>query len=389
MTAQVPYLAGLARRAAGPTPLQPPRPLFAGAARLPDRRQAGEDSADSPPGRAGDAAARGFPPAPAPRLSAGEQPAAPLIAPRRGTPASQRYGAQNRAGDVPAPTGPAVRAAHRGGPAAPAQPDRPGPAPVTLGPPIAAPGQPGSHRGRSPATPAPARPGAQPGKPLPAAGPVSPADGPVAPAAAASGRPPGASAIGSPWATPVELPDPAGRPPATGGAAQPAAAPAPPPGAAPGPPASRTPGRLPRRLPGGRDRRGGHRPAPARRRWFSASARPRRLDRGTGAGSGGRGRRPSAGLAPGPGSPAGRAGRARSVRVAPAAARRTGLGPRLHRHDRGHGLAASRPTLQPSESRSPAPVPRGRSRPPSLLGTTAGATRLRDGLRRWYGIAQG
>jgi len=388
MTAQVPYLAGLARRAAGPTPLQPPRPLFAGAARLPDRRQAGEDSPDSPRGRAGDAAARGFPPAPGPRLSAGEQPAAPLIAPRRGAPASQRYGAENRAGDVPAPTGPAVRAGTAGGPAAPAQPDRPGPAPVTLGPPIAAPGQP-AHTAAAPrATPAPARPGAQPGKPLPAAGPVSPADGPVTPAAAASGRPPGASAIGSPWATPVELPDPAGRPPATGGAGtQPAAAPASPPGAAPGPP---PPGAAPG-PPSGR-------PRPA------AAGIDQRQPGGAGSQQ-----------APGRGDSIGELGPARAAvagHLQPAS--HPALAPRpdeLAGPDRfgsrqrppgGPGsarvsigtievtvLPPARPTLHPGESRSPAPVPRGRSRPPSLFGTTAGATRLRDGLRRWYGIAQG
>jgi hypothetical protein len=47
------------------------------------------------------------------------------------------------------------------------------------------------------------------------------------------------------------------------------------------------------------------------------------------------------------------------------------------------------PASHASESRPPAQTPRGRPRPPSLLATTAGAGRLRDGLRRWYGIAQG
>jgi hypothetical protein len=37
----------------------------------------------------------------------------------------------------------------------------------------------------------------------------------------------------------------------------------------------------------------------------------------------------------------------------------------------------------------PPPVARGWSRPPSLLASSAGMDRLRDGLRRWYGTAQG
>ena len=45
------------------------------------------------------------------------------------------------------------------------------------------------------------------------------------------------------------------------------------------------------------------------------------------------------------------------------------------------------PTTQ--EIRPPAQVARGWTRPPSLLAATAGADRLRDGLRRWYGTAQG
>ena len=42
------------------------------------------------------------------------------------------------------------------------------------------------------------------------------------------------------------------------------------------------------------------------------------------------------------------------------------------------------PEVQP-----PAQAARGWSRPPSLLAASAGADRLRDGLRRWYGTAQG
>ena len=41
------------------------------------------------------------------------------------------------------------------------------------------------------------------------------------------------------------------------------------------------------------------------------------------------------------------------------------------------------------ESRPGAQVPRGGPRPASLLAAHGGTSRLRDGLRRWYGIAQG
>ena len=41
------------------------------------------------------------------------------------------------------------------------------------------------------------------------------------------------------------------------------------------------------------------------------------------------------------------------------------------------------------QAQSSPPVARGWSRPPSLLASSAGMDRLRDGLRRWYGTAQG
>ena len=40
------------------------------------------------------------------------------------------------------------------------------------------------------------------------------------------------------------------------------------------------------------------------------------------------------------------------------------------------------------EAQPPPPVTRGWSRPPSVLASSAGRDRLRDGLRRWYGTAQ-
>jgi hypothetical protein len=46
------------------------------------------------------------------------------------------------------------------------------------------------------------------------------------------------------------------------------------------------------------------------------------------------------------------------------------------------------PTPAAREAQPPPPVTSGRSRPPSVLASSAGRDRLRDGLRRWYGTAQ-
>jgi hypothetical protein len=47
------------------------------------------------------------------------------------------------------------------------------------------------------------------------------------------------------------------------------------------------------------------------------------------------------------------------------------------------------PPAQPEATRSAPPTATGRSRPASLLASGSGADRLRDGLRRWHGTAQG
>ncbi len=52
-------------------------------------------------------------------------------------------------------------------------------------------------------------------------------------------------------------------------------------------------------------------------------------------------------------------------------------------------LPPAPPAPPAPEIRPPAQVARGWTRPPSLLAATAGAGRLRDGVRRWYGTAQG
>jgi hypothetical protein len=47
------------------------------------------------------------------------------------------------------------------------------------------------------------------------------------------------------------------------------------------------------------------------------------------------------------------------------------------------------PPARPEATRSAPPTAPGRSRPASLLASGPGTDRLRDGLRRWHGTAQG
>ena len=348
MRAQVPYLAGLARQCRRADAAAAAAPALRGC-RLPAGPPAGgRRPADSPPGRAGDAAARGFPPAPAPRLSAGEQPAAPLIAPRRGAPASQRYGAAEpgrrrpRAYRSRRPRGapPAVRRrqpsrtgpGRRWSPSARRSPHRDS----QLAP------RPLPGRRRRPRAAAPSR-GSR--GPRLAQRPRQTARWPQPPRRVAGRRePPRSARRAAPASCRILRRAGAGGPRA----------------AAPAPPAGRIAGRD-RRVPGplpdrpglpaawlGRaafraaetGRRRGIDRQPARRRRFSAQRPAAATDRGTGAA-------PAAAagdlqpashpaLAPRPAELAGpdRPGRA-------AGARRTGLGPSLDRHDRGHRRPAS------------------------------------------------
>jgi hypothetical protein len=52
-------------------------------------------------------------------------------------------------------------------------------------------------------------------------------------------------------------------------------------------------------------------------------------------------------------------------------------------------ISPASPTPAAREAQPSPPVTRGWSRPPSLLASSAGRDRMRDGLRRWYGTAQG
>ena len=149
MRAQIPYLAGLARQAAGRPALRPPHQLFSRASYPPGRG----GTVRRPPG---DAAVRSFPPARLPSGSGEEPPAPPRIAsPRDEDTGRDRAG--GAAGAPAAPAGPAPDAAGPGVPAAAA-----GPAPDAAGP--AAPGHqeaprrrnaPGSAQVAAPASVAP------------------------------------------------------------------------------------------------------------------------------------------------------------------------------------------------------------------------------------------
>ena len=277
-----------------------------------------------------------------------------------------------------------------GGSAAhPGNADRPGSAQVTLSPPLAPHAESAQVADATPAT-SPAGRIAQPGGPPPSAS--SP------PAHAGRGGPPGSSAIAALWGTPVELPHSTERAPVTSEAStRPAAGPALPPtrpgraaaagtdqglpwggtslGRAapcgPGPAAADTDqGQLSGGIgtqgtPGGRDAAsdGGRSPAPAAVRDLlpplAQAPRPTEL-----AGPGPTGSRQES-----PGGPA-------PARVSIGTIEVTVVPP-------------ARPALGASRNRPPAQVPRGRSGPQPLLAATAGGGRLRDGLRRWYGIAQG
>ena len=375
MRAQVPYLARLARRAAGPAPLQPPRQLFAGTAYPLVRLPAGDDYADSLPERNGEAAAGGFPPALAPAQAHGEPPASPRITSQPGEDTSQsgEYTAGNRAGDAsaflagnrpggaPAPVDSAVHAGNADSPAAPGRPDRPGSAQVPLSPPLAPHAESTQVADATPAT-SPAGPIARPGGP-PSASPP--------PAHAARGGPPGSSAIAALWGAPVELPHSIERAPVTSEAStRPAMGPAlapPRPGRAAA--ADTDQGQLggvgTQGTPGGWEAASdcGRHPAPAAVRDLlpplTQAPRPAEL---AGPGSGGSRQEPPGGPAP--------------ARVSIGTIEVTVVPP-------------ARPALRASQSRPPAQMPRGRSGPQSLLAATAAGGRLRDGLRRWYGIAQG
>ena len=202
MRAQIPYLAGLARQAAGRPALRPPHQLYSRASYTPGRGE----TVRRPPG---DAAVRSFPPARLPSGSGEEPPAPPRIASPRGEDTGR-----DRAGGAPgAPAALADPAPGAGLPVAPGAgvPAAPaasaGPVPDAAGP--ASPGHleaPGRRNGPGPAQVAP-RASLVPHTEFPPAGGAAPAplDAGLVPHPA---WPPLApeSWTGTQWGTPAQPP---------------------------------------------------------------------------------------------------------------------------------------------------------------------------------------
>ncbi len=341
MRAQIPYLARLAPQAAGRATLRPPRQLFAG-----DTVRAPGAAVPAAPGAAVPAAPGAAIPA-APAAAAEPAPALDILA-------------------AP-PSAPAVGASGTGILAAPAGPDVPGPAKIAPHPPPAPQIEFPLAAGTAPAAPVTAGLGTHPVRPLPPGG--SRPEG-----EAATELLPG-SLEGPLWGTPVELPGTFEPVPVTGETDRRAAA-----------AARRSPGALP-----------------------SGSGRVGAADSPRGPGSGARdisvtlGRQDSA---VGPNHPGGLGEVRELVPPAGSAPRSIAmLGPDpggSHRAPNASGRArvsigTIEVTVVPPARPVPPPTRSGLRRrcrvaglgPPSLLAASAGAGRLRDGLRRWYGTAQG
>lgn len=304
MSAPVPYLARLARRAAGPAPLQPARPLFPGTAYLAGRLLAADDAENLPRGRAGSA-------------------------------------------------DPAARAGSADAIATSAGPDRPGLTAVRTSSVLVPRAPQAQAAAAAQTTSAPAGHTAAPTEPQPP-GPV-PSASAHPPASAARGWPPQAPASVSSRGTPVELTRPAELAAAAGQGGTRSAAP---PGQLNGPPAS----------------------WPGQARAATADG-----DQGPSAAAAATGKVPALpppALAPRPDEPTGPGpfGPRQQLPGAP--------GP--DRVSIGTIEVTVVPPARPGTgSRPGARAPRIRPRPASLLAADGGTSRLRDGLRRWYGIAQG
>jgi hypothetical protein len=389
MKAAVPYLARLARQAAAQPMLWPPRPLFTGDIDMPVLPPDGGGS----PRRHAVKAATNVATHHAPAAAGSE-----WIAPEAIVPAhSADTGGERKAGPEPRVAASAALALAPGATVMPVTPTAPGatatpatsarqePAPAipaTRGSPDmhaqpqAAPRQWNAPYPTSlaagPADSAGARSAALPGEPAPASSRSRPEGG------TGRARPPGSWANPL-WGAPVDLPEAIELSPVTGEAARraisaspagPATPPAEPatlpagPGTAgtrqgqrthdAGPPVARR--AADRQVPDADDAADTYRPwepAPVRdlRPPLPSPARPAAMS-GTEPGE------PRA-----PGRPQVSIGSIEVTVVPPA--------PAVHK-------------AQPSP-----PVARGWSRPPSLLATSAGMDSLRDGLRRWYGTAQG
>jgi hypothetical protein len=421
MRAQIPYLTRLARQAAGKATLLPPQQLFAGAAYTPVRSPGRDDSLRR---RAGGTAAESFPGPVRPSNVAEEPPDQPGIAFPRGAGAyaDQTDGAPEApagltpdAGVPPIPAPSTARAT--GIPPTPRGLDVPRP------PDLAPRFPPTAHRGSGPAPDTASVTAAH-------AGPVTQ---PVTPLPSSSSRPAGDTARAQPgsWTsplrgTPANLPQAATLVPVTDDTdrrvpSRPGATAAPP-GPEPaatvdpqyGPP--RTEPGIPATPP----------PAPAPAATTSPHLGPPRTDAGSpatpppGPGPAATARpphgpprtEPAITATPGGRNAADRehSGEPTTVRdlipppaSAPLSITMSGSGPgephqkpRVPRPPRVTIGTIDVTVLPPAPPAPPAPgirppaqAARGWTRPPSLLAATAGAGRLRDGVRRWYGTAQG
>ena len=442
MRARIPYLAGLARQAEGRPTLRPPHQLFSGASYTPGR----DGTARRPPRGI---PAYEASPAPLPSDSGEEPPASPRIASPRGEDTGgDRVGRRGSSGRCPwRPGGLGRTGARRGRPGGTRRPRRTG---ARRGRPggTRRPRRTGARRGRPGGTRRPRRTGARRGRPgrprvtwPPGSARASERAGPaqVAPRAPLAPRTESAPAGGAAPVTPLDAglvphpvrpllspeswtgtqrgtpvkpprtiepvpvtgetdrrrPPPAGAVPAALASgprpAEPAAA-----GSHRGPPGSETgvsavlasgPGPGPGPGPEPVGAAGPHRDLAGGETGISVTRGPRDA-----AGDPGRSRgpAPAGDLVPPPAS-------------APRPIEMPGPEPGASRHEpRVSGTARvsigtievtvvppARPAPPASEIQPPAQVTPGGSRPPSLLAAGAGADRLRDGLRRWYGTAQG
>jgi len=378
MKAEVPYLARLARQAAGQAMLWPPRQLFTGDIGLPVRWP---DRGGSPGRHV--TAAPGLPGSLAPAATSTDRIAADHGG---GT------GEQRRAGPEPSWAASAAPPPVPGTPVTPGTsaappPVRDAPDPLALAPapgtaatpvssawpepaglPVTA-GRPGMH-GPAQAAPRRRRPSYS----------GSPAAAPANPAGTGRARPP-EPRVGPLWGAPVALPQAVEPAPMTDEAvrravsASPAGPTAPPSGPGMAAPAGSRPGQ--------------------------------RDDAGASVARGGAGHRgPGAGRATAPGRPpelapvrelmpppASRAGPATMPGPEPGEPYREPRAPGRPYLSIGTIEVTVVPPAPPAaagrEAQPPPPVTPGWSRPPSLLASGAGRDSLRDGLRRWYGTAQG
>ena len=378
MKAQVPYLARLARQVARPPMLKPPRQLFTDDIDPPVR------SADTPGSARRHAVdpASPSPPVSLPRSDSGrQQPALEATAsvPAEETERARETGRQDRSVTVEpgvavnSPDTPTVSAwpEPAAGPGAP-----PDSVDMTWPPPVAPPGaghpEVASVAAASPANPAGTRPGTAPTGPLPSRTPRP---------AAGSGpaRPPG-SWVSALRERPVELPEAIEHAPAAGQADRRAAPVSRAVPAVPAVPAAPPPGPGPIAPAGSRQDQHTDDAAVARRAALGPEA-------------------------PGAEGVADLDGSSEPTPVRDLMPKLTSdhLPAAIPRTEPGQPLVPRRPrvsigtievTVVPPapavrEIRPPVPVTRGWSRPPSPFAASAGADRLRNGLRRWYGTAQG